>query len=112
MREIRFRQRNINNGHFHYWGIVGDTWVNPKTADNYVSPDRSNQFIGEVDRNGKYLYENDIVAWGCPDIGTCMQVVREGGLFLQTAKGMLPDMWYDWDEVKLVGNIYENENLL
>jgi hypothetical protein len=67
---------------------------------------------GIKDRDGTYIYDGDIVLCGPSVIGMCLQVVFECGMFLQCGKGMQPDIWYDWDEVRVVGNIYENKDLL
>ena len=50
MREIKFRQRNKNNGQFHYWGMVDEVWVDPMKTANYVQPEESDQYTGFKDR--------------------------------------------------------------
>ncbi len=61
MRQIRFRQRNKNNGQWHYWGMVNGEWINPKWQDNYEHPSVSNQFTGLFSKDGKEIWEGDIV---------------------------------------------------
>ena len=62
MREIKFRQRNKNNGQWHYWGMVDGAWVQPLIQDNYDHPKDSDQYTGLKDKQeGKEIYEGDIV---------------------------------------------------
>lgn len=59
MKEIRFRQ--IKDGKTHYWGYVNEMgFVSPmQTAEWYDVP--SCEFTGLHDKNGKEIYETDIV---------------------------------------------------
>jgi uncharacterized phage protein (TIGR01671 family) len=59
MREIKFRQRNINNGKWHYWGLIDEQWINPIIQDNYQDPSKSNQYTGLKDKHEKEIYEGD-----------------------------------------------------
>lgn len=75
------------------------------------------QFTGLCDRNGKEIYEGDIVeVTGTPYYAKRGQVVfngKEYGL-LDANNGFCADfVWEDWERFfEVIGNIYENPELL
>lgn len=123
MREIKFRQAIFKNGEFHhwnYWGFVGyrNEFVGPIAIlgiHNEYEVKESQQYIGLPDKNGGEIYEGDIVSvwdeaysirWG------------NGGFF---AEGYCmgsqdnPEDFFSEDAVdncEVIGNIYENPELL
>ena len=125
-RELRFRQW-INN-EFHYWGFNmedGSSFTSPARtgANNWAE---SQQFTGLKDKNGKEIYEGDILKWGhnidtmgdglgvIPDgdfIEENITVIFESGEFVADDMnlGLLVES-EDW--VEIIGNIYENPDLL
>lgn len=118
MRTIKFRQ--VKDGVTHYWGYIkGMGFVAPMaTAEWHDVP--SNQFTGLHDKNGKEIYEGDILESGSYGI---VQVVWPEkyitgdnedimawcvmGGNLEGLAGL--DVQYSWE---VIGNIYENPELL
>lgn len=120
MRTIKFRQRNKNNGQWHYWGCIRDgEFTGPMTSDNYVRPEESNESTGLLDKNGKEIYEGD---WLRADDDSkadywCEVIWKDGGFFLREKwKQEYPDAilmpascigYFEY-----CGNIHENPELL
>ena len=141
MREVLFRGKRADNGEWEY----GDLWCNPygkravcivspindqgTTGGNEVLPETVGQYTGLTDKNGRKIFEGDIVrltdeyneiewiaivvfgnpnsscCWGyslCP-IGKC-----------ESTSDIL--MWVDMEEsgayCEIIGNIYDNPELM
>lgn len=130
MREIKFRGRSIDG-----W-LYGETiWFNrfPTLNDKQIympNPNDENcdelnietwsivfdvcQFTGLKDMNGKEIYEGDILDYGC--YGK-FEVVWHNGAFKIRKLGFkngnlsyLADCYLD--ELEVIGNIYENPELI
>ena len=122
MREIKFRQQYLQNNSWHYWGWIDKQWINPKMEPNYQLPEESEQFTGLHDKNGKEIYEGDILqltskslASDSPPIGIFTVEYFCDGFKL---------VYQPWDEkirynlgkfpngfTKVIGTIYENPEL-
>lgn len=118
MRTIKFRQRNKNNGQFHYWGAFkSGEFTGPMTSDNHVGPEESNAFTGLLDKNGKEIYEGDITI---TNDGSTGKIVWNEKLARFDWNNNY-DSWPLEDEkypesvnqtLEVIGNIYENPELL
>jgi len=101
-REIKFRQKNKTKKGWHYWGIFKGEFVSPINCGK-----DSQQFTGLKDKNGKEIYEGDIVEFEDESGTTEDEIVFGNGSFI--AKNN-PSWHVIFSEV--IGNIYENPKLL
>lgn len=98
----------------YYWGLVDSRTIEPM------------QWTGLLDKNGKEIYEGDIIRIEhCECVGQSTDgseeewISCEGEVFFEDAMfvfeghsaGSLPLYAYK-DDLEVIGNIYENEDLL
>lgn len=128
-REILFRAKHIhaidNNEH------LNGTWVHGYLSDkNYiydkslegeflVDEDTICQYTGLTDKNGKKIFEGDILRHADETILKTAWNDRKYGFAAQCAKGsvLLKDckwgLWeFESDEVEVIGNVFDNPELL
>jgi uncharacterized phage protein (TIGR01671 family) len=125
MREIKFRawdkEKKQMTPSFNLWSLTEDENFN-LCLDGYgiLYPNRVilMQYTGLHDKNGKEIYEGDIVSeWFYPDFGiekTRFEGIVEwfdSGWFVKT-KNVGEISLTDTAEIEIIGNIYENPESL
>ena len=121
MRTIKFRGKLKSNGNWEYGDLlhddVGGCYIYPiEVRDSYknneVIPETVGQFIGLKDKNGEEIFEGDILDFN--GIITEVRFVR--GVFAFLVNGNLDDeLCGDCRTdlfAKVIGNIYENPDIL
>lgn len=153
-REIKFRGKRLDNGKWVYGDLLrnvdGDFAVVPpfgihltNYCDPYeVNPDTIGQFTGLRDKNGKEIYEGDILTikeydnlgilafsgdelkvFSLQDLMGNLRKEWKGDVEYGNASFYIGDMWLDGlfgdmrcsspiYEYELIGNIYYNKDLL
>ena len=82
----------------------------PWTKHQQVYPETIGQFIGLYDRNGKEIYEGDIIKLGNGQVRFVFYGCSE---FKHTAYGKVAKNFdYKDKGYEVIGNIYENKELI
>lgn len=115
MREILFRGKRKQNNRWiegsyqHYRNFRGEdqhliTYINGNGND--IFPETVGQYTGLTDKNGTKIFEGDVV-WWCGIVGT---IVWQGHKFC-IKSSLIWDFASD-DKLEVVGNVYDNPELL
>lgn len=129
MRKIIFRGKRIDNGGWGYGDLIhsfGTVYVGNGDENKFlkeltVIPETVGQFTGLLDKNGKEIYEGDILSVVDPngeenklvvewdEIGCCHTIEDNFDGYDMTTIGWAKTMGY---EFYVVGNAYDNPELL
>lgn len=90
----------------------GKAYFSENSIPGYLTPDRVMQFSGLIDKNGRDIYEGDIMDFNFN--GTVGKVTfLEGSFGILTKTGSLSSFGsYKIYEGVVIGNIYENPDLI
>ena len=120
MREILFRGKDIKgNWHIGLLAHIGNAWyISNKTgvATAFeVIPETVGQYTGLTDKNGKKIFEGDIVRYG----ETVHEVVfeqRNGTAYFGLVYSPLETLpfghYQDLKQIEVIGNLHDNPELL
>ena len=122
MREILFRGKRIDNGNMVFGDLsqhkTGKVFIKCGSATQSfeVDPDTVGQFTGLTDKNGKKIFEGDIVTIpGSKMMGLPAPVAYfpKGAVFQIRRNGYNAITLWDADEtMEVIGNIHDNPELL
>ena len=104
-RELKFRFYDKTDKRMNYFGGI---WNMPDPSYDF---DDIQQFTGLLDKNGKEIYEGDITQ--DVDTGKTFEIMYQGHMFMRyERKPMYMFYTLDGDCLEVIGNIYENPELI
>lgn len=123
MRKIKFRGRDFA-GLWHIGDLIhndDDLLIRNGCLSTYIENETAGQFTGITDKNGKEIYEGDIIGCHNPDIKHLIFYNEKQGRFMAALNGDIDNDFVGvcglddsrWTgSKKVIGNVYDNPELL
>ena len=124
-REIKFKAKCKDNGDWVYGSYIpnynNNDWIVQDGDFFAVDSDTVGQFTGFYDKNGKEIYEGDIIGCHNPDIVHLIFYNESQGRFMAALNGDIENDFFGvcglddsrWNASKeVIGNIHDNPELL
>ena len=128
MREILFRGKREDNGEWVEGRLIADEAIVPKGQVFYISdnvldstvyariviPETVGQYTGLIDKNGKKIFEGDIVKIpiyeGCQErvIAVVAWDIKKAVFYLHGKRVKTDFYHYFGNDCEIIGNIYDN----
>lgn len=131
MREILFRGKRVDNGEWVYGNLIEDKWgddngntvyailqdrVAPEIAALWtpvkVVPETVGQYTGLTDKNGKKIFEGDIVQGEAEEARGVVEWQQAEGRYLVSVRNGYDWLCMDDDDWCVIGNIHDNPEML
>ena len=126
MREILFRGKRMDNGEWITGDLVHDRRVKTnepvlciwyfdsdgKAQQEDVEQETVGQYTGLTDKNGKKIFEGDILELDGEDGFFEVEYDDDRAMFV--TNGDYTTFYFDnlWNEVEVIGNVYDNPELM
>lgn len=127
-REILFRGKSVDNGEWFEGYLSKSRNISEKPAllklcidceekgvmaSHIIVPETAGQFTGLTDKNGKKIFEGDIIEFDCDSLGVIEWDEDCAKFAIHYDENILTDFdsYYGFN-CEVVGNIYDNPELL
>ncbi len=125
MRGSKFRGKRLDNGEWVYGGLITDGKGNYAIATlvilnnchsavvRLVDPATVGQYTGLKDKNGKEIWDGDVVSTRDAEGYECRRiVVHERGVYIVKELDSTDKAYFNHKEGEVIGNIHDNPELL
>ena len=119
MREIEFRGKRKDNGKWIYGSLLIDEIQNSYViVDNQegigreVVPETIGQYTGLKDKNGKKIYEGDIVKAFYFETEVTGKIEFIYGTFALTNSEISDNQLFIFEKLEVIGNVWDNPELI